>query len=135
LPIGESVTGLGNRCPTGWWLSFHVMRVEARSCRPTTLDVLGYISEHLETARLPLWCMYLEEFIRGLRPNFQLPYVVVSAGTVDALLGLLATVCADVQGEPDLDLNDGEYGWEEKQAETMKMLHTASEHLELSDTR
>lgn len=76
------------------------------------LDVLGYIPDPLETARLPLWCVYLEAFISGLRPEPRLPSVVVSAKTLDALLGVLATVCADVQGEPGLDLNDGEYGWE-----------------------
>lgn len=82
------------------------------------LDVLRHVPEHLEKARPPLWYVYLEGFICGLGPHQRLSSVEVGAETLAAWLELIAAICAEVQGEPGFDLNDGMYGWEKEQGET-----------------
>lgn len=51
------------------------------------LDVLGFVPEKLAEARLPYWCVYLEELIFGMGPTGRLESVEVRAETLYAWLG------------------------------------------------
>lgn len=78
------------------------------------LEVLGSIPESLEMARLPLWCVYLEECIYGLNPNHRLPFVEICAENASAWLATISALWIEMQQVPGLDLNDGEFGWREE---------------------